>query len=371
MSASSKLSSTGTNTSNTISSSCKQRNNSQEVKINVGIVSGDENGNLRKTRGTKIPVLVHESFTAEKVLQTAVKKIAENNQYFCSLDSYALIYPDFRIVKHLPGTNTNFTLGAYKHYLGKPFLKIDLYVCLLTDLLKSPREISSPSASDNDSNGQIDDKVDDSKKLFGGNQLPVIPTLLQHDSDNITTKNVTPISGEINDELKYPVSPALDLVDLVDEYADIKHIESVQPQATCPICGKKFGISDIEEHANDCLNSQQTSFNILQNSLLPKSTDNQCNKPEETQQKELTGNKEQHIVFIKEKISQFLLDGGNSVELRVRRGFEFVDFLHFFNKKYNMAKIGTGIKIKYIGEDGIDDGGVAREFYTGKYLIAP
>lgn len=107
-----------------------------EVKINVGIVYLGTNGHLSKKRGSRMPVTVKELFTEREVLKVAVKKISENDQYFCGgLEAYLLIYPDFRVVQHIPGTDTPFSIGEYKRYLGKPYSKLNLNVCLQTHLL--------------------------------------------------------------------------------------------------------------------------------------------------------------------------------------------------------------------------------------------
>ena len=97
-----------------------------EVRITVGVVTEDKFGELIKRRGSRIPITIKESANITEVLNTALKKIAENDQYFSPLDSYLLLYPDFRVVEFIPGSQTDFTIGKYKRYLGKPFSKIDL-----------------------------------------------------------------------------------------------------------------------------------------------------------------------------------------------------------------------------------------------------
>ena len=61
---------------------------------------------------------------------------------------------------------------------------------------------------------------------------------------------------------------------------------------------------------------------------------------------------------------------GTSVNLTIFRGSAFLDFHNFFCKDWNKKKLGLRYIIKYAGEDGIDDGGVSREFYCGKLLLS-
>ena len=52
------------------------------------------------------------------------------------------------------------------------------------------------------------------------------------------------------------------------------------------------------------------------------------------------------------------------VTLNIRRGHEFADFSNFFKKPWNKNKRGGTYRICYVGEAGIDSGGVSREFYS-------
>ena len=105
-----------------------------EVKINVGVISENSKGNLSKERGSRIPLKVKPTATCQEVLSAAVKKLGDNNQYFCSLDDYTLCYPDGKAVDKVPGTDRPFIVKEYKRELGKPFSKIYLFVCLTVHL---------------------------------------------------------------------------------------------------------------------------------------------------------------------------------------------------------------------------------------------
>ena len=50
----------------------------------------------------------------------------------------------------------------------------------------------------------------------------------------------------------------------------------------------------------------------------------------------------------------------------VRRGFCFYDFSKFFRKLWNIKRWNFQHRFAFVGECGRDEGGVSREFYSGK-----
>ena len=75
-----------------------------------------------------MPVKVGKQYTAEEVLKTALKKHADNNQFFWFLDDYILCYPDQKVVEFILGTTESFTVNKYKEeFLSKPYSKMDLF----------------------------------------------------------------------------------------------------------------------------------------------------------------------------------------------------------------------------------------------------
>ena len=97
--------------------------------INVGLIKAAEDNELSLVRGSKLPVQVKKGFYADQVLKSAVKKHADHDQHFCDIENYCLMYPDMKIVDPVPGTQHKFTVQKYKDELGRPYLKIDLYLC--------------------------------------------------------------------------------------------------------------------------------------------------------------------------------------------------------------------------------------------------
>ena len=101
-----------------------------EVLINVGLFESNEEGDIFPKRGSRIPVKFGKQYTTEEVLQIALKKHADNDQFFCSLDDYVLCYPDQKIVEFIPGTTESFTVEKCKEeFLSKPHSEMDLFLC--------------------------------------------------------------------------------------------------------------------------------------------------------------------------------------------------------------------------------------------------
>ena len=104
------------------------------VILNVGIISENSHGMLSIERGSRLPTPVKETFNAGEVLEAALEKRANFDQYFCRYENHVLLYPDQKVVDTIPGTNEEFTVLKYKNALGKPYSRLNLYICKLHDL---------------------------------------------------------------------------------------------------------------------------------------------------------------------------------------------------------------------------------------------
>ena len=100
------------------------------VAINVGKITENENGELRAVRGSRLPIKVSKDFNAKQVLDAAVQKHSNHNQYFPQDAKYILLYPDHKLVNKVPGTQEQFTVVLYKRELSKPFLKLTCFCAI-------------------------------------------------------------------------------------------------------------------------------------------------------------------------------------------------------------------------------------------------
>ena len=62
------------------------------------------------------------------------KQLAHNKQLREFADcEWVLLYPDFDLVVTLPGTTEPFTVEKSKDCLGRPYSRVNLYICRLDD----------------------------------------------------------------------------------------------------------------------------------------------------------------------------------------------------------------------------------------------
>ena len=85
-------------------------------------------------RGSRLATKVLKSFGPTEVAQAAARKHADHDQFFCGSDDYVLCYPDQKIVQFIPGSNKEFTVELYKEEIGKPYSKIDLFLCNVSNV---------------------------------------------------------------------------------------------------------------------------------------------------------------------------------------------------------------------------------------------
>ena len=61
-------------------------------------------------------------------------KYADHDPFLCGSDDYVLCYPNQKIVQFIPGTNKEFTVELYKEEICKPYSKIDLFLCNISNV---------------------------------------------------------------------------------------------------------------------------------------------------------------------------------------------------------------------------------------------
>lgn len=105
---------------------------SANVEIKVGLAAQTD-GVIKLRRGKTQIITVNSLASKEEIMQRAVAKHASFDQTFDETVAYALLYPDFREVIHVPGTNDKFPLAAYKQAIGKEFTRLTFYVIPLEE----------------------------------------------------------------------------------------------------------------------------------------------------------------------------------------------------------------------------------------------
>ena len=92
------------------------RNIHSEVLINVGLFESNDEGDIFSNTDSRVPVKVGKQYTAEEVLETALKKHSDNEQFFCSLDDYVQ-----KIVELIHVPTETFTVRKFgEEFQSKP-----------------------------------------------------------------------------------------------------------------------------------------------------------------------------------------------------------------------------------------------------------
>ena len=110
----------------------KSTQKSTNVEIKVGSVTQTD-GVIKLRRGKTQIITVNSLANKEEILQKAKAKHASFDQSFDGTLQYSLLYPDFREVVNVPGTNDKFQLSIYKQAIGKEFKRLTFYLIPVDD----------------------------------------------------------------------------------------------------------------------------------------------------------------------------------------------------------------------------------------------
>ena len=109
------------------------------LQINVGLVEiNNEHNELKIKRASSLPISVRKSATDLTVKRVAIEKhLAHNKSLRVETNElnteWILLYPDLDVVLYIPGTRECFSVEKYKESIGKPYNRVNLYLCRKAD----------------------------------------------------------------------------------------------------------------------------------------------------------------------------------------------------------------------------------------------
>mgnify|MGYP002803519687 CR=1 FL=1 len=103
------------------------------VDIKVGVATQSD-AKIKMRRGKTHFVSVSSEADREEIIRKAIIKHASFDQSFDETLAYILLYPDFREVRHIPGTTELFKLSKYKQAIGKDYKRLTFYLISLDDI---------------------------------------------------------------------------------------------------------------------------------------------------------------------------------------------------------------------------------------------
>ena len=135
----------------------------KEVKIKIGLITyRAEHDELRVSRGssTNHAVSVPPYADVSEVIKKAVEKHSRFNRKLSdNPEEYYLLYPDKTRVDKLPGMEEDFTVERFKEELGKPYDRITLYLCKVTDFGNNMTSELAKVLGDVASEDEIEDTI--------------------------------------------------------------------------------------------------------------------------------------------------------------------------------------------------------------------
>ena len=131
---------------------------------------------------------------------------------------------------------------------------------------------------------------------------------------------------------------------------------------TCPTCNMQFPLSEIEFHADTCCENIRNPETCLYKSIMidPQDAGEWNLKPVDTSSPSEI-NEEVSVKDLLEKCNALLKKP--PALLFIRRKVIWDDYMETREKPW--IKPENGIRIQFVGEAAIDDGGPTREFYSG------
>ena len=307
----------------------------ENVTIQVGQMTF--NSRLKPSRG-RLPLIVRENASVSLILSTAVKKYGDFEKSFNKDREYVLLYPDGSEVVTVPGTTEPFTLGQYKRALGKPYSRITLFICTKTDFLfdSLPKNLPESDSDSDPSPGPLDNYFERETKIV---QQPQVTTELEPEAGTLL-----PVPA-ISDNTQLVV---------IDDPGPYQSIDSDVNKVQCPLCFLPFPLQDIAEHADGC-NSWQPEPELI-------ISDDEDIVVEET--KNPAEDEKSSLMNAIQTMSS-TINAQEKVRINIRRKFLWDDFKQ---ARAHKVKAAGNLKVIFVGECAIDDGGPRREFFTGIYI---
>ena len=281
------------------------------MQVQVGVVEA-AGGRLKRLKGRTLPLLVQTSYNAEELLNAAVEKHAKHFKQFSKFADYVLLYPDTSQVGKLPGSLKEFTLHDYKKDLGKAYSKIYFYLCSKTDF-EMVADFADTETDDDDLVSQL--------------------------------------------EIKDPV-----------EISDNCNKEKKMPEAVCPFCFKKFPIDVIDTHANFCIDNRFDPIGDVSDTELIQYDSDSPEQCFDKNQEAKGMSYDDQMKKMKDLITECATNVHEvKIRINVRRKEVFNDYLTISKKPwFNNKQL---LKITFVGEPAVDDGGPRREFFSGLRYI--
>ena len=348
------------------------------VRINSGIMlfNGQE---LKNQRGKALVLSLKKTATAEEQLEACLDKHTAHSKNVIKPNAkYVILYSDGTKVEKLKEADEQFVLHKHKAECGKPYHRLTFFLCpevdySLATLQQCIVESSSDDSGDDLCPNVLKDEEGQHKSRKVENSDPAIVLDLSNSSPEVRS-SVSTVPTCTNDENSKASSSQSN-----DHYAsEYTTLSEMFPQ---------LGDDKIKETLCDAhYNIEEAISNILETAALQttpqqvyasfefcndidsdedfRNTDalQNCVDPLETENKEDSTN-EVPISSMIRKLAAEKLKSDASLRVKVRRSNVWED-ARFKIKKCSDSDLRNIIKVQFVGEPAVDEGGPRNEFYS-------
>jgi hypothetical protein len=284
----------------------------RDVCINIGLLEWNiKESILKPKRGKKLVLRVSNKANYKTVCSQAVEKWkAFYSHLYSESDDYVLLYENGEEALFLPGsTKEFFSLERYQEELGKDYNRITLFLCTSFDY-----NISQGIDSDNDDALLNCDIPDDHGTSIEPHVHPTPKRLKVDVAENNKQKDF-----QIQNDGKF----AIELQQQFEEVAS--EINMIGEEDSIPVVEDSIRV--VEDKSEETKEEFIDQTSVIEH--LEKKTDNS---------------------------SQFFIV--------IRRKVPFQRILSLWQRATKKSSPTQRLTVKYVGEDGIDTGALAREFLT-------
>ena len=109
---------------------------------------------MKRVAKTWSSITIEHEVDAARFWNIAIGKHVCMDQYFCKFEDYVLLlYHDTKVLPS--GSNEPFAVEKYKHFVNKPYSKINFFVCLETQFVSLVEDKNNALENiDNDNKGK-------------------------------------------------------------------------------------------------------------------------------------------------------------------------------------------------------------------------
>ena len=165
-----------------------------------------------------------------------------------------------KVCNLLPGSNESFTVEKYKHFLNKPYSKINLFVCLKTHFFSLVEDKYNALENNNNESKEKHELAITNDEIFKADE-----SYLKRLEENLTDITNNPITVEDNNErATYLTEKSAQGTSFEDDSYTLFTSPSRQNifNIICQSCLKSFPANVIEAHADACTDEHKP-MNIL------------------------------------------------------------------------------------------------------------